>query len=50
VWEAWWAGAYAAGMDADELQTFITTLNCDQLFGASAFAHKNIRRKIDARA
>ena len=43
-------GAYAAGMDADELQTFITTLNWDQLFGASAFAHKNIRRKTDARA
>src|SRR6476619_841323 len=43
-------GAFAAGMEADELQTFITTLNWDQLFGASAFAHKNIRRKADARA
>jgi NTE family protein len=43
-------GAFATGMDADELQTFITTLNWDQLFGASAFAHKNIRRKTDARA
>ncbi len=43
-------GAYATGMDADELQTFITTLNWDQLFGASTFAYKNIRRKADARA
>ncbi len=43
-------GAFAAGMEADELQTFITTLNWDQLFGASPFVHKNIRRKTDARA
>src|SRR4029077_20269801 len=43
-------GAYAAGMDAAELQTFITALNWDQLFGASTFAYKNIRRKTDARA
>ena len=43
-------GAYATGMDPDELQTFITTLNWDQLFGASTFAYKNIRRKADARA
>jgi NTE family protein len=43
-------GAFAAGMEADELQTFITTLDWDQLFGASAFAYKNIRRKVDARA
>ena len=43
-------GAYATGMDAAELRTFITTLDWDQLFGASSFAHKNIRRKADARA
>ena len=43
-------GAYATGMEPDELQTFITTLNWDQLFGASTFAYKNIRRKTDARA
>jgi NTE family protein len=43
-------GAYATGMDPDELRTFITTLNWDQLFGASTFAYKNIRRKADARA
>ena len=43
-------GAYATGMEPDELQTFITTLNWDKLFGASTFAYKNIRRKADARA
>ena len=37
-------------MDARELETFITSLDWDQLFGASTFAHKNIRRKADARA
>ena len=43
-------GAYATGMDAKELEAFINGLNWDQLFGASSFAHKNIRRKEDARA
>src|SRR5207344_2412784 len=43
-------GAYATGMDPDELRTFITTLDWDQLFGSSTFAYKNIRRKTDARA
>jgi NTE family protein len=43
-------GAYASGMDAAELETFIESLDWDQLFGASSFAHKNIRRKADARA
>ena len=43
-------GAFASGMEAGELQTFIAALDWDQLFGASAFAHKNIRRKADARA
>ena len=33
-----------------ELETFITSLDWDQLFGASSFAYKNIRRKADARA
>jgi NTE family protein len=37
-------------MDARELETFITGLNWDDLFGASTFAYKNIRRKADARA
>jgi NTE family protein len=43
-------GAFASGMDAPELQEFITALDWDQLFGASTFAYKNIRRKEDARA
>ena len=43
-------GAFASGMDANELERFITSLDWDQLFGASSFAHKNIRRKADARA
>ena len=43
-------GAFASGMDAAELATFIEGLDWDQLFGASTFAHKNIRRKADARA
>jgi NTE family protein len=43
-------GAFATGMDAKELQAFITALDWDQLFGASSFAYKNIRRKADARA
>ena len=42
-------GAFATGMDARELQAFIASLDWDQLFGASSFAHKNIRRKADAR-
>ena len=43
-------GAFASGMDAGELEAFITSLDWDQLFGASSFAYKNIRRKADARA
>ena len=43
-------GAFATGMDAAELETFIASLDWDQLFGASSFAYKNIRRKADARA
>jgi NTE family protein len=43
-------GAFASGMDANELEAFIGSLDWDQLFGASSFAYKNIRRKADARA
>jgi NTE family protein len=43
-------GAFAMGMDADELQAFATSLDWDELFGSSTFAFKNIRRKADARA
>ena len=42
-------GAFASGMDAKELHTFIAGLNWDQLFGSSNFEYKNIRRKADAR-
>src|SRR6187455_453403 len=41
-------GAFASGMDAAELQTFITEIDWDEMFGASSFEHKNIRRKADA--
>src|SRR5215831_825222 len=43
-------GAFATGMDAAELERFITSIDWDHLFGASAFEYKNIRRKSDARA
>jgi NTE family protein len=43
-------GAFATGMDAGELKAFVSGLDWDQLFGDSTFAHKNIRRKTDARA
>jgi NTE family protein len=43
-------GAYATGMDAQELQAFIAAIDWDQLFGASTYAYRNIRRKVDARA
>ena len=43
-------GAFATGMDADELQAFINAIDWDELFGASSFEYKNVRRKADARA
>jgi NTE family protein len=43
-------GAFATGMDADELQAFVVSINWDELFGESSFRYKNIRRKADARA
>ncbi|HEX7087982.1 MAG TPA: patatin-like phospholipase family protein [Vicinamibacterales bacterium] len=43
-------GAFASGMDAAELDAFIASLDWDRLFGTTSFAHKNIRRKADARA
>ena len=42
-------GAFASGMDADELDRLITSMNWDELFGSSGFAFKNIRRKADGR-
>jgi NTE family protein len=43
-------GAFATGMSSGEIDEMIQRLNWDQLFGASTFAFKNIRRKADARA
>ena len=43
-------GSFATGMDADELDQMLATMNWDALFGSSNFAFKNIRRKADARA
>ena len=43
-------GCFATGMSAAELAEMLSTLNWDELFGASTFAYKNIRRKADARA
>jgi NTE family protein len=43
-------GCFATGMSAAELDQFLSSLNWDELFGASNFAFKNVRRKADARA
>ncbi len=43
-------GCYATGMSSAELDHMLSTMNWDELFGASNFAFKNIRRKSDARA
>jgi NTE family protein len=43
-------GAFAAGMDADELDALLASINWDDLFGSSDFAFRNLRRKADARA
>jgi NTE family protein len=43
-------GAFATGMNARELDAFVASIDWDELFGASAFKYKNIRRKSDARA
>ena len=43
-------GAFATGMDAAALDGMLKRINWDEMFGASNFAFKNIRRKADARA
>lgn len=43
-------GAFATGMDADELERMIVAIDWDVMFGASDFAFRNIRRKTDGRA
>jgi NTE family protein len=42
-------GAFATGMNADELRDFILSIDWDQTFGSSSFPFKNVRRKQDAR-
>ncbi len=43
-------GAFASGMSADELATLLEETDWNEMFGASSFRFKNIRRKEDARA
>ena len=43
-------GAFATGMNSAELDAMLNASNWDEMFGASNFAFKNIRRKADARA
>ena len=42
-------GSYAAGMSPRELETLLDTADWDELFGATAYRYKTIRRKEDAR-
>ena len=42
-------GAFASGMDADEITRMLDSINWDEMFGTTAFEYKNIRRKEDAR-
>lgn len=43
-------GAFATGMDASELRTFVNGIDWDTMFGSSSFQFKNLRRKEDARS
>jgi NTE family protein len=43
-------GAFASGMSSVEIDEMLQRLNWDEMFGASTFPFKNIRRKADARA
>ncbi len=43
-------GAFASGMSSTEIDEMLQRLNWDEMFGASTFPFKNIRRKADARA
>jgi NTE family protein len=42
-------GGFAIGMSADELENLLADTNWTQMFGASSYRFKNIRRKQDAR-
>ena len=43
-------GAWATGMSAAELRTFVNSIDWDTMFGSSSFPFKNLRRKEDARS
>ena len=43
-------GTFATGMNSVEIEEMLDRLNWDEMFGASDFTFKNIRRKADARA
>jgi NTE family protein len=43
-------GAFATGMSAAELRTFVNGIDWDTMFGSSTFPFKNVRRKEDARS
>jgi len=43
-------GAFATGMSAAELRTFVNSIDWDTMFGSSSFPFKNLRRKEDARS
>jgi NTE family protein len=42
-------GAFASGMSSQELQKLLAETDWDEMFGASSYRYKNIRRKQDAR-
>jgi NTE family protein len=43
-------GAFASGMSPDEIETMLSGIDWDAMFGSSNFAFKNVRRKSDSRA
>lgn len=43
-------GAFASGMSPDQIETMLSGVDWDAMFGSSNFAFKNVRRKWDSRA
>ena len=43
-------GAFATGMSADEIETLLSGVDWDTMFGSSNFEFKNVRRKRDTRS
>jgi NTE family protein len=42
-------GAFASGMNGNEITRMLDSINWDEMFGTTVFKYKNIRRKADAR-